>query len=196
MAKSEEYIRKIKRIKKPADITRMYRQLQSGTSLRDWPEGKAFEYLVLRAFELEGAEVTWPFSVRRDGKELEQIDGAVQDGGLYCLLEMKQYKDSIDFDAIAKLRARLARRPTQAMGAIFSIRGFTDPAKVLAQFSTPINVLLWDADDIEYGLTSAQCVLDYKRSFVTPSSTDFRTTVFWRRRRHDSVRGYGRSVRQ
>jgi hypothetical protein len=24
---------------------------------------------------------------------------------------------------------------------------------VLAQFATPINVLLWDADDIEYGLT-------------------------------------------
>jgi hypothetical protein len=153
MATSEEYIRKIKQLKKPADVARMYRQLKSGDSLSDWPAGKAFEYLVLRAFEMEGAEITWPFSVRWEGNELEQIDGAVQDGGLFCLLEMKDYQKSINFDAIAKLRSRLARRPTQAMGAIFSMHGFTDPAKVLAQFATPINVLLWDADDIEYGLT-------------------------------------------
>lgn len=121
--------------------------------MRGWPAGKAFEYLILRAFELEGAEVTWPFSVLQDGKELEQIDGAVHDNGLHCLLEMKQYQDTINFDAIARLRSRLARRPTHTMGAIFSIRGFTPQAKVLAQFATPINVLLWDEIDIEYGIT-------------------------------------------
>jgi hypothetical protein len=36
-----------------------------------WAPGKAFEYLVLRAFQLEGAEVRWPYSVRIDGGEKE-----------------------------------------------------------------------------------------------------------------------------
>jgi hypothetical protein len=152
MATSEEYIQKIRRLSKPADIKKMYSQLQDNLPLDGWPAGKAFEYLILRAFELEGAEVTWPFSVRHEGKELEQIDGAVHDGGLYCLLEMKQYQEKIDFAPIARLRSQLARRPTHAMGSIFSLHGFTAPARVLAQFATPINVLLWNADDIEYGL--------------------------------------------
>ena len=115
--------------------------------------GKAFEHLVLRAFELEGAEVTWPFPVRLEGQQVEEIDGAVRDAGLVCLLEMKDHDKRIDFNPISKLRSVLARRPSQAIGSIFSIEGFTRPAKVLAQFSTPINVLLWNADDIEYGLT-------------------------------------------
>jgi hypothetical protein len=41
-----------------------------------WEPGKAFEYLVIRAFELEGATVTYPFSVRLGGTIVEQIDGA------------------------------------------------------------------------------------------------------------------------
>ena len=29
--------------------------------VRGWPPGKLFEYLILRAFELDGATVRWPF---------------------------------------------------------------------------------------------------------------------------------------
>ena len=122
----------------------MFRRLEANEPLPGWPGGKAFEYLVLRAFELEGAEVTWPFSVRRNGEVLEQLDGAVQDIGLFCLLEMKHYRENIDIEAIARMRGRLARRPAQTMGAIFSMRGFTPAARLLSQYTSPPNVLLWD----------------------------------------------------
>ena len=35
-----------------------------------WEPGKAFEYSILRAFELEGAQVTWPYSVEFSGDTL------------------------------------------------------------------------------------------------------------------------------
>ncbi|HZI11836.1 MAG TPA: hypothetical protein VE153_15740, partial [Myxococcus sp.] len=62
------------------DSTGVYRTWQvvrRGDNLVGWPPGRALEYLILRAFQLEGAEVTWPYEVRRDGVLLEQIDGAV-----------------------------------------------------------------------------------------------------------------------
>ncbi len=152
MGKADEYVQAIRKHNR-RDIVRLFYQLAEGETPSGWAKGKAFEHLIVRAFELEGASVTWPFSVRHEESELEQIDGAVQDDGLFCLLETKHWRNEISFDAIAKLRTQLARRPAQSMGAIFSMRGFTNPARILAQFATPISVLLWDKDDIEYGLT-------------------------------------------
>jgi hypothetical protein len=42
-----------------------------------WDAGKAFEYLIIRAFQLDGAEVKYPYSVRLLGEELEQVDGVI-----------------------------------------------------------------------------------------------------------------------
>jgi hypothetical protein len=64
-------------------------QLWSKIQQRDtpgWEPGKAFEYLVLRAFELDGARIRWPFSVFLEDQEVEQIDGAVYAAGLSCLV--------------------------------------------------------------------------------------------------------------
>lgn len=55
----------------------------------DWEPGRAFEYLVLRAFQLDGAQVRWPYSVRLFEEEVEQIDGAIYHDGLSCLVESK-----------------------------------------------------------------------------------------------------------
>lgn len=49
-----------------------------------WKSGKAIEHLVLRAFELDGAVVAWPYTVQMRGAEIEQIDGAIYCGGLSC----------------------------------------------------------------------------------------------------------------
>jgi hypothetical protein len=54
-----------------------------------WAKGKAFEHIVLHAFELEGADVTWPYSVKLEGHVVEQIDGMVRVGGLRFLAESK-----------------------------------------------------------------------------------------------------------
>lgn len=37
--------------------------IQSGKPLDGWEAGKGFEYLIVRAFEIEGAEVGWPYAV-------------------------------------------------------------------------------------------------------------------------------------
>jgi hypothetical protein len=42
-----------------------------------WPPGKAFEYLVLRAFQLHGADVRWPYPVSLYGQDefVEECNG-------------------------------------------------------------------------------------------------------------------------
>ncbi|MEE3717587.1 restriction endonuclease [Tumidithrix elongata RA019] len=120
----------------------------------DWESGKAFEYLVLRAFQLDGAEVRFPYSVRLFDEEVEQIDGAIHSNGISCLVESKDFSDNtkVNIAPIAKLRNQLLRRPATAVGLVFSRTGFTDPARNLSRFLSPQAILLWDGDEIKYGL--------------------------------------------
>src|SRR4051794_34066818 len=70
----------------------------------DWEPGKAFEYLVLAAFRLDGAQVRWPYQVQLFDEDLEQIDGAVHYGGLRCLVDSKDLVGNVAIEPIAKLR--------------------------------------------------------------------------------------------
>jgi Restriction endonuclease len=119
----------------------------------DWEPGKAFEYLVLRAFQLDGATVRWPYSVRLFDEELEQIDGVVYSGGLACLVESKDFTDMlVGGDSIAKLRNQLLRRPGNVLGMVFSRTGFTSPARKQSYFALPQTILLWEGEELEYAL--------------------------------------------
>jgi hypothetical protein len=120
----------------------------------EWDPGKAFEYLVLRAFQLDGAEVKWPYGVKLFGEEVEQIDGVVYCAGLSCLVESKDFANKINVDIapIAKLRNQLLRRPASTLGLVFSRTGFTDPARHLSYFSLPQTILLWSGEEIKYAL--------------------------------------------
>lgn len=117
-----------------------------------WAAGKAFEYLVLRAFELDGAQVRWPYSVQLFGEEVEEIDGVVYSAGLSCLVESKDLSENVAIGPIAKLRNQLLRRPAGTVGLMFSRTGFTDPARFLAHFALPQAILLWSGGEIEYAL--------------------------------------------
>lgn len=124
-----------------------------------WDAGKAFEYLILKSFLLEGAEVRWPYSVILNGTEIEQIDGVIYVSNLACLAECKDYnsdqdgkKKNINFDPVAKLRSQLMRRPSSAIAALFSSGGFTEPAITLANFIHPQTILLWTGSEVEYCL--------------------------------------------
>src|SRR5436309_10604159 len=77
----------------------------------EWEPGKAFEYLVLRAFQLDGAQVRWPYLVHLFGEDVEEIDGAVYCAGLSCLVESKDLAGNVAVGPIAKLRNQLLRRP-------------------------------------------------------------------------------------
>lgn len=136
------------------DLRDLWSRVRHYRSTPKWEPGKAFEYLIIRGFACEGAEVTWPYSVRTvDGIELEQIDGTVYCAGIACLIEAKAHAEALNYTPIAKLRAQLARRPATAIGAVFALdTGFTLPAKTLARHCSPQTVLLWEADEIAYAL--------------------------------------------
>ncbi len=127
-----------------AGILRTWRVVRERGNLVGWPPGKALEYLILRAFQLEGAEVTWPYEVRKDGTLIEQIDGAVYFEGLACLIEARDWRVPLDFMSIAQMKMRLLRRPRLTLGAIFNNGTFTESAHQMAEFLPPPDVLLWE----------------------------------------------------
>jgi hypothetical protein len=132
-----------------------------------WPSGKAFEYFILRAFELEGANIRWPFGVKmnEDDEEIEQIDGVIHFPGseLSVMVECKDYdigrnKGRVSIDPVSKMRNQLLRRPSNLVGAVFTTSEFTHPAIVLAQYTAPQTILLWEKEDVEFCLKH-QCFI-------------------------------------
>ncbi|MCC7494093.1 MAG: hypothetical protein IT204_17170 [Fimbriimonadaceae bacterium] len=135
------------------------------------------EFLIVRGFELDlgpaassGAagmswlssatsRVVWPFGVSEadavgagSSRAVEQIDGGVHLPPLSCLFETKSRAVESDIEPVAKLVARLMRRPAGVIGAVFSPAGFTQPCRVLSRSLAPITVLLWTSQDIETAL--------------------------------------------
>jgi len=130
-----------------AALINLWEQIQDGQDLESWPPGKAFEYLILRAFQLEGAQVIWPYS-----GGWEQVDGGIYVDGFSCLVECKHWQEPVDFNPIAKFKMRVDRRPPAALGLMFSVSGFTGPALREAYAQPLRNVLLWHGWDISLAL--------------------------------------------
>lgn len=146
----------------------------------DWAAGKALEYIIMRAFQLDGADVMYPYRVLLAGEEAEQIDGLVYTDGLACLIECKDLTNKVNIEPIAKMRNQLLRRPSPTIGAIFSRSGFTDPALILAQFNAPQTILLWDVDEIEYALRERYMrrgLIDKYRYCISHGYPDYNITV-------------------
>jgi hypothetical protein len=146
---ADHYRTQIKRLKY-AGLLRLWRLSAAGSSL-GWPAGKAFEYLILRAFEIEGADVQYPFSVNLPSGINEQIDGVIYHSGLAAIVESKD-RGTLNVEPIAKLRNQLARRPAATIGVIFSRKGFTLPALALTQYMSPQTVLVWPGAEIDLAL--------------------------------------------
>lgn len=152
----EQYVQRIRAMDRPA-LMRLWERLWDGRKLDDWPPGKAFELLVLRAFEQEGAYVVWPYLVSPLAPldlsgMVEQIDGAIYVDGMSCLVESKHQRAPIHFGPVARFKARLDRRPPGVLGLMFSVSGFTDPALREAYIHPVRNVLLWDGADIAFAI--------------------------------------------
>jgi len=152
------------------ELLALWEQIVAGNT-PGWAAGKAFEYLVLRAFELDGAEVRYPFEVEVRGRVVEQIDGAVYAMGLSAIVESKDHAGEVDYGPIGKLRNQLLRRPAGTMGLMFSRTGFADSARILAQFCAPQMVLLWEGAEVEQALKDAGMVrglwLKYRKAVET-----------------------------
>lgn len=87
MASDEDYKIKIQKFQR-TDLLALWQQIQERNT-PSWAPGKALEYFILRAFELEGAEVVYPYRVYQDDDEIEQIDGLIYASGLACIVECK-----------------------------------------------------------------------------------------------------------
>jgi hypothetical protein len=154
MATAEEYKQRISTFDKKA-LIELWQQIKDRNT-SDWDAGKAFEYLVIRAFELEGARVSYPYSVKLDDNAIiEQIDGAVYFENFYCLIEAKDTDKPMNVEPVAKLRNQLLRRPSSLIGVVFSNSGFTSPAITLARFLSPQTILLWTGEELEYALENS-----------------------------------------
>ena len=152
MATEYEYQLKIGNLDQAGLLT-LWQAIKVGAA-GDWAPGKALEYLVIRAFQLEGAAVRWPYSVNIGEEEVEQIDGVVYVNGLSCLLECKDTAQRTNVEPIAKLRNQLLRRPSSTIGVVVSKNGFTEAATTLAQFLAPQTVLLWNGEELAFALRS------------------------------------------
>jgi hypothetical protein len=151
MPTASEYKEKISTFNRK-DLMRLWRQLKDKNT-PDWELGKAFEYLIIRAFELEDVRVRYPYSVKlNDNEIIEQIDGAVHFDNFSCLIEAKDNNEPLNIEPLAKLRNQLLRRPSSLIGVVFSQSGFTSPAITLARFLSPQTILLWTGEELEYAL--------------------------------------------
>lgn len=146
MEGEEKYVDWVRSMSR-SGVLDLWERVKEGQDLRPWPPGKAFEYLILRAFQLEGAQVVWPYR-----GEWEQVDGAIYVDGLSCLIESKDWREPVDFGPIAKLKVRVDRRPPPVLGLIFSVSGFTVPAVQEFQAQPLRNLLLWVHSDVELAL--------------------------------------------
>jgi hypothetical protein len=140
-----------------AGLRDLWGKIQAGDT-PDWDPGKAFEYLILRAFQLDGAKVRWPYQVALQGAVVEQIDGLVVAAGLHALVESKDLKETVAIEPIAKLRNQLMRRPVATIGMVFSTSGYTEPALILATYLAGQTILLWYADEIDFALQRQKIV--------------------------------------
>jgi hypothetical protein len=102
MTTNEEYEQRISRYSWE-QLLELWQEIETNQTPQ-WDSGKALEYLVLRAFQLESADVKYPYSVVIGEEELEQIDGAVYTEGLSCLIECKNLTTRVNIEPIAKMR--------------------------------------------------------------------------------------------
>ena len=62
----------------------------------------------------------------------------------------------MDFGPIARLHCLVQQRQSHTLGLLFSAFGFTAPALDSVELLRPIRVLLFDQNDVEFGLQSAE----------------------------------------
>jgi Restriction endonuclease len=146
-----------------AELRELFAQIEARDT-PGWEPGKAFEYLVPRLFELDGAIVRWPYEVHLHGHVVEQIDGAIKVAGLYCLLECKDQKEPLAIAPVAKMRNQLQRRPSASVGMIFSMSAYTQPARVLVGYLGIQTILLWFPGELRLAIDRQRIVplLEFK----------------------------------
>jgi Restriction endonuclease len=163
MPTDAEYESMIQQFDNWKKLSAFWRKVQKGDT-PGWAAGKAFEYLVLQAFNLDGGTVRRPYPVEIENEVVEQIDGFVHIGRFSCVVESKQTEKAVAIAPLAKMRNQLLRRHSGAIGLVFSFSGFTNAAVILARYIAPQAILLWTGLEIEQALKDKKILghLEYK----------------------------------
>ncbi|MCI9865245.1 restriction endonuclease [Rhizobium skierniewicense] len=161
--KSPDLVKRVAGLKRP-ELLELWASIEAKKAF-DWPPGKAFELCILRAFELEGAEVHWPYLVEIQDSVVEEIDGFVQTERVGFMVESKDLSDAVGIGPVAKLRNQLARRPGGLLGCIFSRSGFTPPAVILSTYCAPQAILLWNGNEIADALKSENMIVALNQKY-------------------------------
>lgn len=160
MPKDQDYKEKIMGYNNHSSLLQLFNSRRTPEMRAEWDDGKLFEHVILRAFQLESAEVTYPYGVYFHKEQIEQIDGAMRIGDLYMLVECKDYTDEkIKIEPLAKFRNQLLRRHASVFGMFFSNTNYTAPTEDLVKFMSPQMIILWTGDEIEYCLRK-ECFID------------------------------------
>ena len=181
MTKSEEITSLIK-LHSHEELLGVWEKIIEKPTPLGWEKGIVFEFLILRAFEIGGADVTYPYGVfNNDGVQIEQIDGVVYFKHLSCLIECKNYdeKSPIDFSPLVKMRSQLLRRPSSTIGSFFSVSGFTEPAVILAGYLAPQTILLWESSEIYHVLTNnciCNALIEKYKKYIEKCQPDYNTS--------------------
>ena len=163
MPTDAEYESMIQRYDNWHKLGAFWRKIQQGDT-PGWAPGKAFEYLVLQAFNLDGGAVRWPYPVEIENEVVEQIDGFVHIGRFSCIVESKHTERPVAIAPLAKMRNQLLRRHSGAIGLVFSFSGFTSAAVILARYIAPQAILLWTGLEMDQALHDEKMLeyLEYK----------------------------------
>lgn len=130
-------------------LEKLWTSIKNGAAL-NWSKGKALEYMLIRAFDLSGAEVVYPYNNTVNNAQ-EQFDGFVyvKELAVGFLVECKDWKSPVAFDELAKLQTRLTYRLSSTYGMFLSKSGYTSSAIEMMCFMHPHNILLWSSEDID-----------------------------------------------
>ncbi len=154
MEAADKYVDRIREYKDLASLSDLWEYIKVGENLIDWPSGFAFEYMMLRAFELDSrTQIDYSYPVDLLHVDVvEQIDGFIRvpQSGLNVMVESKDYNGNISIASIYKLRSQFARRPSNLIGCFFTKQDYTPSAKLLSHFLFPQTILLWSGRDIDY----------------------------------------------
>ncbi len=110
--------------------------------------GRLFEQFVAHLLEEQGFDVT----VNPRTAKPRQTDLCAKDDGLFFIIEAKWQKTPVHVGSVAATQERLRRTPPDVFGCMFSMSGYTAPAKAYAADNRSPEVLLFAENEI-VGLT-------------------------------------------
>jgi hypothetical protein len=150
ISKTEEYVQMARAMQWP-EIEMLWKSIKNRQT-PDWAPGKALEHLIVRAFELSGFDIEYPYTVSNEDGLIEQIDGFVYFNDLAFLIECKDTTKQ-DIEVLAKLKYKIDRRPPTTIAGVFICGTLTRQAVSLANYTTPQRITVWYLQDIEEAIT-------------------------------------------